>query len=117
MIETVIKKETDMKRTIFITLIASLATSVAVAQGDAAAGKATYDRACKSCHGPTGEHSMNIAKAMKVNMKDLGSADVQSMSDAELKRAVTDGFGKMRPIRSVSGTDLDNVVAYIRTFK
>ena len=105
-----------MKRVFFTLLITWLASSVASAAGDAAAGQATYDRACKSCHGATGQHNLSIAKAMKVTMKDLGSSDVQSMTDAEMKKAVTDGFGKMKPIKSVSGADLDNVVAYLRTF-
>jgi len=50
-------------------------------------------------------------------MKNLGSADVQAQSDADLKKAVTDGQGKMKPIKSVAGKDLDNVTAYVRTLK
>jgi hypothetical protein len=50
-------------------------------------------------------------------MKDLGSSDVQSMSDDDIKKVITDGMGKMKPVKSVSGAALDNVVAYIRTLK
>ena len=105
-----------MKRIFLTLLVAALAVGAASAAGDAAAGQATYDRACKSCHGATGQHNLNIAKAMKVSMKDLGSSEVQSMSDADMKKAVSDGFGKMKPIKSISGADLDNVIAYLRTF-
>lgn len=105
-----------MNRIFFALLITSLVGSVASAAGDATAGQATYDRACKSCHGVSGLHNPSIAKAMKASMRDLGSGEVQSMSDAEMKKAVTEGFGKMKPIKSVSGTDLDNVIAYLRTF-
>jgi hypothetical protein len=47
----------------------------------------------------------------------LGSADVQKMSDDDLKKVVSGGKGKMKPVSSVSGADLDNVVAYVRTLK
>jgi len=89
----------------------------ALASGDAAAGKAVYDKSCKSCHGADGTANPNIAKMMKVEINDLGSADVQTRSDADLKKAVTDGQGKMKPIKSVAGKDLDNVIAYVRSLK
>jgi hypothetical protein len=50
-------------------------------------------------------------------MKDLKSPEVQAMSDDDLKKVVTDGKGKMKPVASVSGAAVDNVVAYIRTWK
>ncbi len=103
-----------MKKTIVV-LIAS--AGLALAAGDAAAGKALYDKSCKSCHGADGTANPNIAKMMKVEIKDLGSADVQARSDADLKKVVTEGQGKMKPIKSVAGKDLDNVIAYVRSLK
>jgi hypothetical protein len=58
-----------------------------------------------------------IAKMMKVDMKSLGSADVQALSDDDIKTIVTTGKGKMKPISGVSGVSLDNVVAYVRGLK
>ena len=84
---------------------------------DAKAGQAVYDRSCRSCHGADGAPNPAIAKAMNVQMLDLKSSEVQSKSDADLKKAVTDGQGKMRPIPSVTGAALDNVTAYIRSLK
>jgi cytochrome c553 len=52
---------------------------------DATAGKAVYDKSCKSCHGPDGAGNPAIAKMFKVDMRDLKSADVQAMSDDDLK--------------------------------
>src|SRR5260370_9909555 len=95
-----------MKKTIVV-LIAS--AGFALAAGDAAAGKAVYDKSCKSCHGADGTPNPNIAKMMKVEMKNLTSADVQSHTDADLKKIVTEGQGKMKPIKSVAGKDIDNV--------
>ena len=78
---------------------------------DAAAGKAVYDSKCKNCHGADGSGNPAIAKAMKVEMKALGS------STADVKKVVTEGQGKMKPVSSVTGADLDNVVAYVHSLK
>src|SRR5580698_2085666 len=98
-----------------LTLAGVLATAGLAA--DAGAGKAVYDKSCKTCHGTDGTANPAIAKMMKVDMKNLGSADVQAMSDADIKTVVTDGKGKMKPVKTVSGGSLDDVVAYVRTLK
>ena len=105
-----------MKKTLAALLLLTASTFPSIA-GDAKAGKAAYDKSCKSCHGVTGTPNPAMAKIMKVEMKDLGSADIQSMSDADLNKAITEGKGKMKPVKSVTGAEADNVIAYIRTFK
>jgi cytochrome c5 len=84
---------------------------------DVAAGKAVFDKSCKSRHGAGGTSNPNIAKMMKVDMRPLGSAEVQAQSDDDIKKIITDGKGKMRPIASVIGKSVDDVVAYVRTLK
>ena len=91
----------------------SLITTAAAA-ADAAAGKAIYAAKCKSCHGADGTPSAGMAKAM--GLKPMGEPSIQAKSDADLKVSITKGFGKMKP-QAVSGADLDNVVAAIRTMK
>jgi hypothetical protein len=54
---------------------------------------------------------------MKVEMKDLKSAEVQGMDDSEIKKTIADGKGKMMPVKSVTGAAADNVVAYVRSLK
>ena len=89
-----------------------LALNSTVAWGaDAAAGKTVYAAKCKSCHGADGAGNPAIAKAMKVEMKPL------SASTADVKDVITKGQGKMKPIPSVTGADLDNVVAYVASLK
>jgi len=105
-----------MKAVALISVL-SLSLGVAYAAGDATAGKAVYDRACKTCHGATGEANANLAKAMKVEIPDLGSAVVQKVSDDDLKKVVTDGKGKMQPVKSVTGKSVDDVAAFVRTLK
>jgi mono/diheme cytochrome c family protein len=92
-------------------------TSFAFGAGDAAAGKAVYDKACKSCHGADGAPNASVTKMMKIEMKNLSSADVQARSDDDLKKVIVDGQGKMKPVKSVAGKDVDNVIAYVRTLK
>jgi hypothetical protein len=50
-------------------------------------------------------------------MKDLKSAEVQAMSDDDLKKIITDRKGKMKPVKTVSRAASDNLVAYIRTLE
>ena len=97
--------------------LAMALSSLAMAAGDAKAGKAAYDKACKSCHGADGTPNAGIAKSFKVTMAHLGDASVQGMSDTDLKAAITNGKGKMKPVKSVTGQAVDDVVAYMRTFK
>jgi hypothetical protein len=40
-----------------------------------------------------------------------GSAHATQESTADLKKVVTEGQGKMKPVAGVSGADLDNLVA------
>ena len=104
-------------RIILTTLTLAGLSATAGSAADAKAGQAIYDRSCKSCHGPDGTANPSIAKMMKVEMKDLKSADVQAMSDDEIKKIITDGKGKMPAVKTVSGAALDNVVAYVRSLK
>ena len=103
-------------RTVLIAL-AFAAAATALQGADATAGKAAYDKSCKSCHGADGTPNAAVAKMMKVEMKDLKSPEVQAMSDDDLKKVIADGKGKMKPVAGVSGAAADNVVAYIRTWK
>jgi mono/diheme cytochrome c family protein len=96
-------------------LISFFAAGVSAA--DEKAGQAVYDKSCKTCHGPDGTPNSSVAKMMKVDMKNLGSAEVQAQSDADIKTIVTAGKGKMKPVKTVAGADVDNVVAYVRTLK
>lgn len=106
-----------MKLCALATVFLAVSSGFAVAAGNAAAGKALYDKSCKTCHGVDGTANANMAKMMKVDIKNLGSSEVQGMSDADLKKAITEGKGKMKPIKSVAGKDIDNVIAHVRSLK
>ena len=78
-----------------------LALSIPHAFAGATEGKELYAKACRSCHGAEGQGNPAIAKMMKVELRPLGSPEVQSQSDAELKKAITEGKGKMKPVTSL----------------
>jgi mono/diheme cytochrome c family protein len=99
-----------------LVVLSFLAAATALQAADAKAGQAVYDKSCKSCHGADGTPNAAVAKMMKVEMKDLKSPEIQAMSDDDLKKVITDGKGKMKPIASASGSAAD-VVAYLRTWK
>lgn len=84
---------------------------------NAAAGKDVYSKKCQTCHGADGSGNPGMAKALKVEFKPLGSDEIQKKSDADIKKVITDGSGKMKPVTGVTGTDLDALVAYVRTLK
>jgi len=104
-------------RTIVTALTVVCLSAAAAFAADASAGQADYARACKSCHGADGTPNPAIAKMMKVDMKDLKAPEVQAMSNDDIKKIITGGKGKMRPVTSVSGAALDDVAAYIHTIK
>jgi cytochrome c oxidase cbb3-type subunit 3 len=88
---------------------------LAAGSGDAAAGKDTYGKHCLACHGADASGNTPIAKGMKVTIPNLASKEVQALSDADLQKVMTQGKGKMPPVKDLTDADLHNLVAYIRT--
>lgn len=103
---------------IILTTLALVGLSASAGSAaDAKAGKAVYQTSCKACHGPDGAGNPAIAKMMKVDMRDLKSPEVQALSDDDIKKIITEGKGKMRPVTAVTGAAVDNVIAYVRSLK
>jgi mono/diheme cytochrome c family protein len=92
-------------------LIFAALTASSVWAADAAAGKTVYATKCKTCHAADGEGNAGLAKSLKVEIKPL------SATTADVKDVVTKGQGKMKPMPTVTGDDLDNVVAYVKSLK
>ena len=84
---------------------------------DAAAGKAVYAKKCQACHAADGNGNAAMAKALSVEFKPLPSDEIQKKSDADLKKVITAGSGKMKPVTGVTPEDTDSIVAYLRTLK
>ena len=107
-----------MKVFVAIMLVLTVFLSIStVFAADVAAGKDLYGKRCASCHGTAGEGKDSIAKAMKVEMKPLSSQEVQSKSDADLKKIMLEGIGKMKGTKDLDAKGADDIVAYLRTLK
>ncbi len=79
------------------------------------AGETLYKAKCAACHGADGKGETAIGKTNK--LRDLGSADVQKQSDAELTGIITNGRNKMPGYgKSLKHEQTKELIAYIRAF-
>jgi mono/diheme cytochrome c family protein len=98
---------------ISITALVLAAAPAALASPDAAA---LYKAKCASCHGPDGGGMTPVGKSMK--LRDLRSAEVQKLTDKELRSIIADGKGKMPGYKAkVTAADLDALVQCVRKMK
>lgn len=82
--------------------------------GAADAGPALFKTKCVPCHGVDG--SGNTPMGRKVGARPLASAEVQAMTDDELREIVVKGKGKTMPAfgKKLSPGDVGILVAHIR---
>jgi mono/diheme cytochrome c family protein len=99
---------------VLILTLVLLAPAAVLADGDAAKGKALFSSKCATCHGPAGEGRESIAKMLKVEMHPLSSKEVQVKKDAELKKEIAQGTGKMKPVK-LTDEEAAYVLAFLRS--
>lgn len=102
---------------ILTSALLALSVPLLLAAGDAEAGATVFAKKCATCHGKAGEGKAAIAKMMKVELRHLGSKEVQAKSDAELKKEILEGTGKMKPVKGLKDADVANIIAFVRTLK
>ena len=74
-----------------------------------------FQKTCRACHGAQGQGNPAIAKSLNVAIRDLGSKEVQAKSDDELVKNALGGYGKKKPVKSVTKEQMPDVIAFIRT--
>ncbi len=96
-----------------VLLLVGFSLSVVPLRAADAPGESLYKAKCASCHGADGKGETPVGKMYK--LRDLGSADVQKQSDAELTSVISKGKNKMPGYgRSLKEEQIKDLVAYIR---
>jgi mono/diheme cytochrome c family protein len=103
-------------KTMLLTTI-SLAACLGFANAGAPDGKPIYVAKCQGCHGANGEGKPAIAKMFNVTLPALGSKEIQAKTDADIKKVITEGHGKMKPVGGLEDKQVADVVAFVRTLK
>ena len=83
-------------------------------------GAALFKSKCAMCHGKTGGADTPIAKAK--NIKDLGSAEIQKLTDAELTEMISNGGpnkvkGHDFKAKGLTDDQIKALVTFVRTLK
>jgi mono/diheme cytochrome c family protein len=79
-------------------------------------GADIYKAKCPACHGAHGAGDTKLGQSL--NLRSLGSADVQKQSDDELFAIISRGKNRMPSYdRKLSKDQIRDVVRYIRTLK
>jgi cytochrome c6 len=105
-----------MNRKLVVIVLTAAMLLIVPAAFAAADGAALYKAKCASCHGADGSGQTAMGKAMK--LRDLRSAEVQKLSDAELTKVTADGKGKMPAYKGkLTDDEIKALVAHMRTLK
>jgi len=102
---------------ILLTGLALLVAPAVFAEVNAEAGKAVFDKKCATCHGKEGVGNEKMATMLKVEIRHLGSKEVQEKKDEQLRKESTEGVGKMKPVKGLTEEEITNLMAYLRTLK
>ena len=103
-----------MKKLAATATLAIMSMAVFAGTAFASPGEDAYKAKCAMCHGADGAGAM----AKKMGSKDLNSAEVQKMSDAELATVISTGKGKMTGFKGkLTDEQISDVVKHIRTLK
>ncbi len=105
------------KLTMFALVVVALGLMLPVVASAADTGPDIFAAKCAMCHGKDG--SANTAMGKSLKLKDLGSADVQKMSDKELTDTIEKGKPPKMPAYGgkLSSTQISDLVKYVRSLK
>jgi mono/diheme cytochrome c family protein len=87
----------------------------AATPADIEAGKSLYGKFCQKCHGARGEGVPRMYQLVDAKIVHLGSRQAQSKSDAEIKKGMLEGVGKMEAVDDLTPQQADKILAFERT--
>jgi mono/diheme cytochrome c family protein len=105
----------SMTKSIRSVVVLSVVVSLASAVGFAQAGEATYKAKCASCHGAAGTPSAGMAKMMGI--KAVSDPEIQKVTVDQIRAAIKDGKGKMKPIAGLSDAEIKDVATFYKGLK
>jgi len=85
------------------------------AKADVEAGKALYAKFCQKCHGPQGEGVPRMYQLVGAKLVPLTSPQTQGKSDADIKRNMLEGIGKMEVVEDLTPQQADKILAFVRS--
>jgi cytochrome c6 len=106
------KRSSGVRPSVVVVALALLFSTYTLADS----GADTYKTKCSACHGANGAGDTMIGR--NLNLRALGSDDVQKRSDDELFSIISKGKNRMPPFdRKLSKDQIRDVVRYIRALK
>ena len=99
-----------MKRLAITATILALIALPLLAADDAAT---LFQTKCSACHGKTGAADTPMGKAK--NIKDLGSADIQKLTDDQLTDFIANGKAHGFKAKGLTDDQIKSLVGFIRT--
>ena len=105
------------KENMWLGLLTAVAVAAVAVTGStplaAQDGPTLYKTKCAMCHGADGKGETPMGK--KLNIRDLGSPEVQKQTDAELTTIISKGKGKMPTFEGkLTAEQIGQVLAHIR---
>lgn len=101
------------KAWLVILLFAAGASLIAQESGKATSGRAIFKSKCVLCHGLDGRGNTPLGKQLQA--ANLGSKQVQKLSDEKLRQIIHDGQANMPGFADqLSTEEIDHVMKYVR---
>jgi cytochrome c6 len=98
-----------------VILVFVTASSLIAQQAAKSPGANTFRTKCILCHGADGMGKTPLGKQLQA--ANLGSKEVQKLSDAELHKIIHDGQANMPAFADqLSDSEIDQVIKYVRHF-
>jgi len=85
------------------------------AKADVEAGKALYAKFCQKCHGAQGEGVPRMYQLVGAKIVPLSSPQTQGKSDADIKKNMLEGIGKMEVVEDLTPQQADKILAFVRS--